>query len=701
MLYFKGMVVLSSLLAALSVLTNVAATIEATRSGKAGARFALDVCVISPTDRSGADTMLAVEDATGRLLVSYRRTGCPPSDFPSGRRLRIFGSVSGGTFPDSLFATAERIVPLGQGTAVTPVAVTPRELQSGAVDNRLVTVRGIVCDAFKDEIDARSHFLVLNCTGESVYATFISERDCSAHCRALLNAEVDLTGVCQDVKNSYRRFQGRVLSVPDLASLHVRRKGDTRFDAPAIDPSVRASPEEICRLGERTCAGRVLATWQGSHILLKTGGGARMGVEMTTPEALPTPGTHVEVVGMPSTDLYQVNLTHAQWRPTADRGIPDDRPTDISAADILQEDAGRARLDPRFKGQCIRLTGTIVALPTFPNDNGILHVDDHGILVPIDISENAAARNTLEVGCRVSVVGICIVDSERWMPFSHFPRTKGFFLVVRTPADITLLARPSIWTPRRFLSVIGVLLLALAGFLVWNRILNRLVRHKSLRLMKEEITHARADIRTDERMRLSAELHDSVSQTLTGLAGQLSAAIRVLDADPSRARPMLLAADRLLKACRTNLRLCLTSLRSAALDEADLETAVRNSLKFMLGDTKLLVRIDVSRNRLPDSTVHALLCILLELVGNACNHGHARTIQILGVRVGERLRLSVADDGQGFDLRNAPGLVQGHFGLDGIRTRAKHFGGTFSIHSTRGKGTCAELVIPLTHTSHA
>ena len=82
MLYFEGMVVLSTLLTALSVLTNVAATAEATRSGKAGARFELDVRVISPTDRSGIDTMLAVEDESGWLLVSYRRTGCPPSDFP-------------------------------------------------------------------------------------------------------------------------------------------------------------------------------------------------------------------------------------------------------------------------------------------------------------------------------------------------------------------------------------------------------------------------------------------------------------------------------------------------------------------------------------------------------------------------------------------------------------------------------------------
>lgn len=553
MLYFEGMVVLSTLLTALSVLTNVAATAEATRSGKAGARFELDVRVISPTDRSGIDTMLAVEDESGWLLVSYRRTGCPPSDFPSGRRLRIFGTVSGGTFPNRLFATAERIVPLGQDAAVAPVPVTPRELQSGTVDNRLVTVRGIVCDAFKDEIDARSHFLVLNCAGESVYATFISERDCSARCRALLNDEVDLTGVCQEVKNSYRRFQGRVLSVPDLASLHVRREGDSRFDAPAINPATRASPEEICRLGERTCAGRVLATWQGSHILLKTEDGTRMGIETTASETLPAPGAHIEVVGLPSTDLYQINLTHAQWRPTADRGIPDDKPADVSAADILQEDAGRARLNPRFNGQCIRLSGKIVALPTFPNDNGILHMEDHGILVPVDISANADVRASLEVGCRVAVVGICIVDSERWMPLSHFPRTKGFFLVIRTPADITLLARPSLWTPRRFLSVIGVLLLALVGFLVWNRILNRHIRRKSLRLMKEEIAHTRADIRADERTRLSAELHDSVSQTLTGLAGQLSAAIRVLDANPPRARPMLLAADRLLKACRTNL----------------------------------------------------------------------------------------------------------------------------------------------------
>ena len=690
------MSIIACLIAALPLFTNVAATVEAVRSGRAGARFALNVRVISLLDRTGNDPRLAVEDPTGRMLVSYRLSRRTPADFASGQSLQISGLVSGTTLKTYFFATAERIVLGERGAPFAPMPVTPRTFQSGRVDNRLVSLRGIVRDAFKDEIDVRNYFLVLDCAGESVYAMFLSERDRSGTCQELLNAEIDLTGVCRETQNSYRRFQGRLLSVPDIDAVSVLRKGDARFDAPEIRPSELTSPEAICRMGERTCSGQVLAAWQDSRLLLRTKDGDCVGVELFCPASLPRPGTWVEVVGNPATDLYHINLTHAQGRKAPPVDMPEEaKPAALSAADILRDDDGSPRINPRFHGHHIRLCGTVVSLPNPENGNGILHLDDDGILVPVDVSESPAVLGRLGLGDRISVDGICVIDTENWTPLSHFPRTKGFSLVVRTPQDIALLARPSWWTPQRLLSILGLLALALFTFLGWNRILNRLVVSKSRQLLQEETAHADDTLRMSERTRLAIELHDSISQALTGIAGLLSAAIKRLGAEHVRDLSPLIAADRMLASCRTNLRHCLYDLRSDASNAPDFETAIRKTLNPQLAGLALDLRFDVPRHRFLDSTIHAVLCILRELVGNARNHGGATRISIVGELDGDRLAFSVKDNGSGFDPQHVPGLAQGHFGLDGIRSRIRRLDGTFTLDSAPGQGTRAVATIPL------
>lgn len=696
------MSVITCLLAALPLFTNVAATVEAVRRGNAGARFALSVRVISLLDRTGNDPRLAVEDSTGRMLVSYRLTRHTPADFASGQSLQVNGLVTGSTLKTYFFATAERIVLGERGAPVAPIPVTPRTFQSGDVDNRLVSLRGIVRDAFKDEIDARNYFLVLDCAGESVYATFLSAHDRSGTCQALLNAEIALSGICRETQNSYRRFQGRLLSVPDIEAVSILRKGDARFDAPEIRPSELSSPEAICRMGERTCSGQVLAAWQGSRLLLRTHDGDCVGVALFCPASLPRPGTWVEVVGTPATDLYHISLTHAQGREIRADAVPEEPPADLSsAADILRDDDGSPRINPRFHGRRIRLRGTVVALPNPENGNGILRLDDDGILVPVDVSENPAVLGRLGLGDRLSVDGICVIDTENWTPLSHFPRTKGFFLVVRTPQDVTLLARPSWWTPQRLLSILGLLALALFVFLGWNRMLNRLVARKSRQLLKDETALADADFRMNERTRLAVELHDSISQALTGVAGLLSAALKRLGDARAHDLSPLIAAERMLASCRTSLRHCLYDLRSDASDDPDLASAIRKTLSPECADVTLELRIDVPRHRVPDSTVHAILCILRELVGNARNHGGATRIRVVGERDGDRLAFSVTDNGSGFDPQRVPGLAQGHFGLDGIRSRIRRLNGTFTLDAAPGKGTRAVVTFPLQKDAHA
>ena len=70
-------------------------------------------------------------------------------------------------------------------------------------------------------------------------------------------------------------------------------------------------------------------------------------------------------------------------------------------------------------------------------------------------------------------------------------------------------------------------------------------------------------------------------------------------------------------------------------------------------------------------------------------------IRIAGASEGGRLLFSVKDNGCGFDPSRAPGMEQGHFGLQGISDRVESLDGTFTIESAAGEGTTAKVELPL------
>ena len=105
------------------------------------------------------------------------------------------------------------------------------------------------------------------------------------------------------------------------------------------------------------------------------------------------------------------------------------------------------------------------------------------------------------------------------------------------------------------------------------------------------------------------------------------------------------------------------------------------------------IRFNVPRSLFTDNTAHALMRIIRELAVSAVRHGHATVIKVAGAIEDGRLVFSVSDNGSGFDLATAPGVEDGHFGLQGIRERVAEFGGDIEIESALGKGTRVRIAI--------
>jgi two-component system, NarL family, sensor kinase len=200
----------------------------------------------------------------------------------------------------------------------------------------------------------------------------------------------------------------------------------------------------------------------------------------------------------------------------------------------------------------------------------------------------------------------------------------------------------------------------------------------------------------EERNRLAREIHDTLAQGLTAAALQLESADALLDAgsNPQRAHDSVLRALSLTKTNLDEARRSVLDLRAAPLEGRPLSEA----LKILAGrweeETGITTRVrSVNGGRpLPPRVEAALYRICQEALANVARHAGARRATVRLVATPERVRLSVEDDGCGFDLSEIP---TGRHGLLGMRERAGLLGGTFEVESVPGKGTRVEASVPL------
>ena len=645
-----------------------------------GRPYALDgVRVILPY--SSKSSVFVVEDETGAVVMNCGQVpGIPESR--AGDVISVTGTICG-KIREGFYADCKIPKLLRHDPPVNPVDVTAADLKDNRYDNRLVRISGTVRDILDDEIDPRFLYLVITCDGSNIYAAESRTRLSGELPR--IGAKVSVCGIWAAPTCGNRRQIGRYVRSCGITVLDTAENTDL-FAVPPLQPFRDRSPDEIATLGRHSTSGLVLAAWHNDTALLKTEAGRMVRIELSEPNC-PRPGDFIQAVGFPESDLYRINLTRAIWRPVGKMGIDDPRPVDATVESLQTCVSGRRTFDPRMHGIAIRIRGTVRNLSSAENDKGRFEIESEGFTIPVDVSMVPSAADGLSVGCTIEIAGTCVMETENWRPNAAFPQIKRFSVVLRDADGIRILRRPPWWTTRRLLMVIGTLVIALVAFLVWNTLLRKLVEKKGRELYRAQIEKTGADMRTEERTRLAVELHDSISQNLTGVSMQIDAAGRLIDKDRVKTLKCLDLASRTLDSCRTELRNCIWDLRNQTIDERDMNEAIRRTVQHHVGSSELSIRFNVPRRKLSDNTSYALMRIIRELATNAVRHGHAKSVRIAGAIENGRLLFSVTDDGCGFDPESRPGIADGHFGIQGIAERIKPFRGTMDIESAPGKGT--------------
>lgn len=553
------------------------------------------------------------------------------------------------------------------------------------------TLSGTIVDAFQDEFDANFRFLVIQNESGTHYATSPSDDISKEFVDGLVGAEVTIDGIRDPASPPNRRFLGPTVFIKGSKDIHVVKPAPTDpFAVPEVNQDFTTNPAGIAYRGRHRMRGRVLAVWQGRSALIGREGQAPFSrIEFADGE-VPQCGSFIEAVGYLETDLSSLNLTRARWRPTEAVEQPEPALTNITAKDLFSF-YGRPALNATFYGKAVRIAGTVLNR----TEGGRFQVDSGGMPVTVDVSALPAEAQTPEIGAKVEVAGICILDLSNWRPNDMFPRARGLFVAARSPDDIHVLARPSWWTMKRLLSVIVVLVGGLVAIIIWNLSLQALVVRRARQLYKADLKRATSELRVKDRTRLAVELHDALSQSLTGVSMEVEAAIRHGVGNPGEMTRHLAVADKVLKSCRNELRNSLWDLRNDALEARDLGEAIRRTLLPHVRDIALRIRFNVPRSLLTDNATHEILRIIRELAVNGISHGGAKAIQVAGGVDGGRLLFSVRDDGAGFDPDTAPGVLQGHFGLEGVRERLRQLKGSLVFERMPGGGMRATVAIPL------
>jgi len=204
----------------------------------------------------------------------------------------------------------------------------------------------------------------------------------------------------------------------------------------------------------------------------------------------------------------------------------------------------------------------------------------------------------------------------------------------------------------------------------------------------------------DERKRVARELHDGIAQELAALRVRLRLARSAVEPH-LRERILDEVGDGISDAIE-ELRRVARGLRPPALEMLGLAAAIESYARPVADAAGIVLdfRGDDVSGLLPDETELALYRVLQEALSNIVRHSGAASVTIRLDREDDHVRMSIRDDGKGFDT-SGPDRHWGGLGLFGMEERAAAVGGRLDIMSARGEGTRLDVVIPIGVRSHA
>jgi two-component system, NarL family, sensor kinase len=235
------------------------------------------------------------------------------------------------------------------------------------------------------------------------------------------------------------------------------------------------------------------------------------------------------------------------------------------------------------------------------------------------------------------------------------------------------------------------------GFLLWLAVATtalcfvlarRSVRVRALQEVRRQLVSEAMQADERRNREVAEHLHDGPLQTL------LAARLELDEARERNPDPALDMVYQALQETATGLRSTVTQLHPQVLAQLGLTPALRELLKQFEARTQIAVDADLEEVGKPDSQ-QLLHRAARELLTNVGKHAGAKTVRVGLKRKGDRLKLTIADDGRGFDPAVVgQSVANGHIGLGSLLARFDAMGGAMDIDSRAGGGTRVTVTSP-------
>lgn len=203
----------------------------------------------------------------------------------------------------------------------------------------------------------------------------------------------------------------------------------------------------------------------------------------------------------------------------------------------------------------------------------------------------------------------------------------------------------------------------------------------------------------DERQRISQDLHDSIIQGLYAISLSLEDLPEVIAEDPAEGAARADRAIDSINGTIRDIRNFIFGLQPELLEDADLASGIQSLAAEFRSNTLIhldVLVVDVLPRIPPDHAGH-ILAITREGLSNINRHSGATSASVELTGNDEYVRLTLSDNGQGFDPER-PRRSDQH-GLTNLRSRAEAAGGTLTLRSEQGAGTHLEIEVPVRPTN--
>jgi signal transduction histidine kinase len=651
-------------------------------------------------------------DGTKGIFVQHfeaRQSGPPQSDDAARQPLRrgmvveVDGVAKPGDFAPVVRPTKVQVT--GTADLPAPIPVNLPQLMTGNFDCLRVSIEGVIqrVGTIPDEIKNQDNVQILVATEGGGHFTALAMDPDGFIAAELVGAWVRMTGCALGFWNR----RGEQLG----ARLQLVNRGDVEvLNPPPADPfayplsdlhSLKTFFAARPSQHRQRISGVITLSRRGEFFYLQSGDrAARVTTSQVEPLAV---GDWVEAVGFVEIPRFYGELREAIFRKTGRQDPPLPLPIDCNLAMNERDDSAKsnaAAVD--LDGRLVSIKCRLERVESTPGQPVQFYLDNQGHIFTATFGDDAPRTfaRTLQPGSVLNLTGICVMTLASEWPALRYARPVGFNLLLRSPADVRVVQTPPWWTAGRLglaLSITGVIL---GACLMWTFALRRTVSKQAHRIMAEQQSKQAAEVekaRLRERTRLAADLHDTVEQSIT-------AAVYLLEVDRGRPVDPADAATKranrlyhLLNLSREELRRSLWALRTGILEGRTFLEALMALARSTESNDNIACTCAVETNGtlVPEFEASNLLLVVKEAVHNAVRHARPKKIEIAGKITAQQIRLTVTDDGKGFDIANSPGPREGHFGLQGVKERLTWLNGTLSIQSKPGGPTRIGLTMPL------